>query len=782
MPLEPAKKISLSRAYSVRTSQAVIQFGVGAIVDFPNQTLMTAAPEYWKEQVVQIHDERLEKLLHVDYFGLPGNQDDKGHGEGVSYARFPEYYFCPKCRTFKPIKEWFDEYKNKATQAQLDRDPYMVKSLRCPTCKSDLVVTRIVTVCDQGHIDDFPWIQWVHCQNINGGPKPVCKHPKLTFKTSASSAEGLEGLTITCESCKARATLKGAFDVNKFEELESKHGNRYRFRCSGRHPWKNSCEVCGKFPRALQRSSSSVYFPITASSLVIPPYSSILTKKVEGSKAFEKQKDSIALLVKNPMTANMVQSFIAASISSFADEIALEIGIEKSKIEPILERKWIENNTEQEYSTTSVKYRAEEYEALSGKIALAAEDYGDFLRESIDIQKYRIPGIKQISLIHKVREVQALIGFSRIKPVEPGIDTEKIKAVSIKEPTTNWYPAYEVRGEGIFIEFDDAAIQRWISSNPEMQKRADNINENYAKTYYGNSRPRKISPKFLLLHTISHLLIKQLSFECGYSIASLKERLYCSDSNDGYVMAGILIYTASGDSEGTMGGLVRQGRQDTFPNIYKKAIESAMVCSNDPVCSLSQGQGRDSLNLSACYSCSLIPETSCEEFNVFLDRGTVVGTYENRSMGFYYKQLYAGEPWRTKIDATTEKENVVENMRQLFVTDVGIDISEESLATIWNSLKEWSKDVNERKLLSDLEISADRFIHCEIPKKDCSFQIAGHPDTYECDLMWINSKVAFFTEDHEEDYQQAKDSDWICYLATDCALTVDKLLSSIRRQ
>ena len=141
-------------------------------------------------------------------------------------------------------------------------------------------------------------------------------------------------------------------------------------------------------------------------------------------------------------------------------------------------------------------------------------------------------------------------------------------------------------------------------------------------------------------------MIKQLSFECGYSIAALKERLYCSEIEDGKQMSGIFIYTASGDSEGTLGGLVRQGRSDTFPAVFKKAMESAMTCSNDPVCSLSKGQGRDSLNLSACYACSLIPETSCEEFNVFLDRGMIVGTYKDHSIGFYSEQLYTNTGWK----------------------------------------------------------------------------------------------------------------------------------------
>ena len=121
-----------------------------------------------------------------------------------------------------------------------------------------------------------------------------------------------------------------------------------------------------------------------------------------------------------------------------------------------------------------------------------------------------------------------------------------------------------------------------------------------------------------MLHTLSHLLISQLSFACGYSIASLSERIYCSEKVDGRTMSGIFIYTASGDSEGTLGGLVRQGRADAFPKLLRKAITSAKTCSNDPVCILSRGQGRDSLNLAACYSCALIPETSCEEFNIYI--------------------------------------------------------------------------------------------------------------------------------------------------------------------
>ena len=100
-------------------------------------------------------------------------------------------------------------------------------------------------------------------------------------------------------------------------------------------------------------------------------------------------------------------------------------------------------------------------------------------------------------------------------------------------------------------------------------------------------------------------------------------------------MAGILIYTASGDSEGTHGGLVRQVQSDAFPRIFRKAINSAKTCSNDPVCIMSHGQGRDSLNLAACHACALLPETCCEEKNEFLDRGMIIGTFENKKIGFW---------------------------------------------------------------------------------------------------------------------------------------------------
>ncbi len=608
-------KIELNKVtHSVRAAQAVLQYGVGAMVDFPDQTLVTAAPEYWSG-TSRIYDDRFAKALGVDYFALPTN---------IAYTRFPEWYFCPKCRSFQPLKQWLSEYRKTQNKKILELDPYMIEHMQCPKCKQDLVVARIVTVCQHGHLNDFPWIKWVHAKSR----KDICAHPELQFKTGASGTEGLEGLSISC-TCGAFATLKGAFDKDCFEKVEKESG-KLSFLCEGNHPFRHSKETCSCYPKTVQRGASSVYFPVVHSSLVIPPYANKLNARIEQSHSF----DDCMTIIADEDPADKLET-IKKRLSKWAEKIALEIGASKDEVEKILSHKWLEGNSETS-DVTSIQYRLEEYAALTGEIGADADSMlGDFSREEMDISEYGLPHIKAISLIDKVRVVNALIGFSRIQPAMNAMDTG---FVEVKEPTTNWYPAYEVRGEGIFIEFNQDEIEMWINDNPQVSERSELINANYASSFIGRNHPRTITPKFIMLHTLSHLLISQLSFECGYSIASLSERLYCSEESDGKRMAGLFIYTASGDSEGTLGGLVRQGRPDSFPSILKKAVSKAKTCSNDPVCIMSRGQGRDSLNLAACHACGLLPETCCEEKNAFLDRGMIVGTFDDPEIG-YWKRL-----------------------------------------------------------------------------------------------------------------------------------------------
>lgn len=620
----PTDRVVLHKVtHTVRTAQAVLQYGVGAMVDFPDQTLMTAAPEYWDDIIVHVHDERLAKVLHVDFFGMPGGKDE--FRQGISYVRFPQWYFCPKCRRFQPLQDWIQEHRRKATAKQKQYDPHMKKP-RCPECRKDLVVSRVVTVCSQGHIDDFPWVQWVHRKN-NGGEKPICANPQILFETGATSSAGLEGLIVKCKTCNARASLSQAFGRDAFVRLGDE------FKCTGNMPWKNKKVDCDYFPRAMQRGASSIYFPKVVSSLVIPPYSDRINSLIEQSREFRNCLVRIADYDQDERDER-----IKKKLDEWSNKISVQTAIDAQTVKKLLERRFLSNTEEPEEQSTAaeIKYRAEEYEALTGKIPTQGFGSDDFVRESMDVSNYCIPGFKGVTLIHKIREVRALTGFSRLNPPgSAGLGKDVTGFVHVKEPSTNWYPGYEVRGEGIFIEFDDQMLKQWVSDNSEVVKRAKILSDNYLDTFLGQISPRIIIPKFLLLHTIAHLLIRQLSFECGYTAASLRERIYCSTEEDGCIMAGILVYTASGDSEGTLGGLVRQGYPDTLPGIFRKAITKSQLCSNDPVCISSEGQGRDALNLGACHACVLLPETSCEEFNLFLDRGVVVGTFENEEIGFY---------------------------------------------------------------------------------------------------------------------------------------------------
>lgn len=609
--------------HTIRAAQTVLQYGAGAMIDFPDQTLMAAAPDYWDDQILTIHDERLEKALGVSYFGMPGGKDE--FSSGISYVRFPKWYFCPECRKFQPIEKWVAEYKKVATKRELEYNPYM-KNPKCMKCGRELVVTRVVVACENGHIDDFPWIEWVHEKN-KGGRRDICGNPQLTFQTGVTSSAGLEGLEVRC-SCGAKASLYGAFDKESGHTAMEKLGNGHM--CTGFHPWKNEHEFCDQYPRAIQRGASATYYPKVVSSLVIPPYSDKINTKIEQSEEYKN-----CLIKIEDFDDEEREDRIRKRLDEWAAHISIQISVAPDIVKEILIRKWLER-IPTEYTTDSEHYRFEEYRALTGRLFPGELDSDDFIREEIDVAGYFIPGLKSLALIHKVREVRALTGFTRLNPPGSSNTGEGERGFVSIRPAKPWYPAYQVRGEGIFIEFDEKATNEWLFENSEAFKRANALTSNYAITYQAQKSGRVITPKFLLLHSMAHLLIRQLSFECGYTAASLRERLYCSESELN-PMAGILIYTASGDSEGTLGGLVRQGYPDCFPHIFKKAVESAKICSNDPVCISSEGQGRDALNLAACHACLLLPETSCEEFNVFLDRAMVIGTFEHPNIGFYSK-------------------------------------------------------------------------------------------------------------------------------------------------
>lgn len=546
------------------------------MVDFPERTLLTAAPYTWhygeddneegKPHIIE--DKRFAKALKVDGFLVPSH---------VSYVQFPEWYFCPLCRRFQPISDWQREAE------ALDNNPYrarhrhrlrqtaQISKAFVPHCSrrechgQTLIPARVVVACPHGHLDDFPWIKWVHYRNISGS-KPCCDHPQLRFESGGSGTEIGEDIRVVCTNCNAVATLKGAFAADAFSQI-SKDMDSPIFTCTGRLPdFGIISSGCNETPRALLRGASALYFPMVRSSLVI--------------------------------------SFQPDCAEADIDDLAYRWEEYKALCS--------DNSTEENPKLSRVQAGAiAEYERL-GKLQLV-----------------------QVALIDKLSIIRAFLGYSRIRPA---VRRDDEGFVHSRLPQDKTYPAYEAYGEGIFLRFSDEAFKIWEQFTPQVTKRAALVEQNRQNSIFSDDRHEVITAKFLLLHTLAHLLIRELSYVSGYNVTEIGERIYCADreaNNCDFDMSGLLLYVAGGDSEGTLGGLIRQGRADTLPQIFQRALKRAKYCSNDPLCSGSYGQGKDGENLAACHSCALIPETSCEEFNAFLDRGVVVGTLQEPNIGFF---------------------------------------------------------------------------------------------------------------------------------------------------
>jgi hypothetical protein len=232
-----------------------------------------------------------------------------------------------------------------------------------------------------------------------------------------------------------------------------------------------------------------------------------------------------------------------------------------------------------------------------------------------------------------LRETRAFVGFSRVLP-EDGKNLEARKDFIKLGRSITWLPAIVVKGEGVFFEFSEMRIKDW-AKNKNVIKRVQMLSNYNRERIKRGQLERNITPQFILIHTFAHLVINQFSFECGYGSSALRERIYCNLEFPEETMNGVLIYTASGDSEGSLGGLVRQGNSGNLERIVYNALENARWCSSDPICIDSKGQGPTSCNLAACHNCALLPETCCEESNMLLDRALLIGSLDNSELGYF---------------------------------------------------------------------------------------------------------------------------------------------------
>ena len=605
----------------VRRGQLISPWGIGAMIDFPkDESLMTCGLDVWPMALDQCPDEflvteeRLQKRLGVSHFRLPPEFRDPGSGVQypnlrIPFIRFPQWHYCPKCGAMEKLSIFGGRQRCKGPNYSDGMSCHTITPNRRPW----LIPVRFVAVCGRGHIEDFPFMEWVHRD------KTFDESHKLRLR-AGRSASTLSGIKITC-SCGDQYSMAGAFNPHSLDKVKQQG-------CSGHRPWLGEIEderVCGHELHVIQRGASNVYFPEVRSSIYLPQWESSVDRKI-----VEVLENRWPLL-----TRGLVDGKIDRVRVEF---IAEEYSIDPEKLmKAALKRFDNTSSTLENVDDSEETYRKSEYDAI---LSRTGGDNQDFYVTRRSIDKYQTD-IKQcfnsISLIHKLRETRVLAGFSRYLPDDGRPLQEKITDLFIG--STDWLPAIVVRGEGIFFEFDRELVEEW-SNRRGVAARTDLLIKNFddARNRRGQA-PRPLNPRFILLHTFAHIIINQLSFECGYGSSAIRERIYCNTEDPHTPMNGVLIYTASGDSEGSMGGLVRQGMPGNLEGIISAALNSAEWCSSDPVCMQSHGQGPDNCNLAACHSCALLPETCCEEGNRLLDRALIGGTIEQRSLGYFSSLL-----------------------------------------------------------------------------------------------------------------------------------------------
>lgn len=595
---------------NLRRSQLITTFGPGSLVNLLVGSYVGMGIDHWPQPGFEdrIYDDRLQKRLGKKFFVQPPSNET--NPTGLPYRRFPRWFFCPKCRVLQKYEQW---------DARKPRDNAYAR-FSCPDDNATLVPMNFLVACLKGHIDDFPWSKWVH-----KGKELICPENAPLKYTKGGSGAGLRGALIKCTGCGSTKDMRGSFSQDAFGDL----------KCYGPRPWtgKDPIGSCGEKMTTVQRGGSNVYFPKIVSSIAIPSaYNNLIedVKRTTGWAAISSMKESIGMEL---LSAEAKEKLVL--------QIATDVGRDANEIRNFV-TKYAEGSSEEEAEDiTDENYLYDEYAAFHGNYARVAHASRDFQVENVSKgYDYSEMGINSLYMVKALREVRALVGFTRLKPLEvdveddDGISSDRPHLVALSERPLNWLPAMEVRGEGIFLTFDEKKLAEWAKRS-KVAERLSLINKNLQISCTRRKTDfEPLEAKKIFLHTFAHLLIKQLSFECGYGSASLRERIYC-DNGGSNKMQGILIYTAAGDADGTLGGLVRQAKSDRFPAILQGVLASNVWCSNDPLCIESKGQGFESLNLAACYACALLPETSCEMFNRFLDRSFVVGLPEDSSTSFF---------------------------------------------------------------------------------------------------------------------------------------------------
>ena len=639
----------------IRQSQAMSTFGVGSIADFVTGTFMPLGLDYWENLLPnqKIFEPDLEAFLGVNFLRSPPIEDS----QALPATRFPKWLICsnPKCRTMGMAKEIILDNQgnqvlnnyNSPNIAFESIDGKNAECLRCsvPRNRHVGIPARLVVVCcddpqqpqaHSGHIDDFPWQWWCHGREYPDLKGPTHHHLRLIEGDGLS----FQNIRVSC-SCGMSQSLQGVFG----EKLLG-------YKCQGKSPWLSSQpNDCTHDVRVIQRGATSLHSPVVLTYISIPPFTEELGKTlgIYREDFLDKWRDNAYTLSQNnipPLNDDKKLEWINNKYDALIKPRLAGLAHDRNQAINIL-KKFIENpHQDQAYTgSDSSNRKSSEYIELSRENGNARADFQTKFSPNTH-SLFPHNSMEEVVKVHRLREVSAMLGFRREiggasidlfkitdQPIAPIFLLGGSAARQNNPAKPSWLPAIDLRGEGLFFRLNKERLDRFLkykveSKNNRLNKLFDRIKQANPISF----KAERTLVKTIVIHTLSHLLIRQLTVSCGYSSASLKERIY-ADTDD----CGILIYTSTPGADGTRGGLVRMGESARLQPIVESAIENARWCSADPICCTTLGQGADGMNLAACHGCALVPETSCELHNKILDRAMLVCPRGMQSeLGFGY--------------------------------------------------------------------------------------------------------------------------------------------------
>lgn len=611
----------------IRQSQVLSTFGPGSMVDLPNHSVLIGGLNRWQfssKGKREITEDRLVKKIYdrfqkrypdlstIKLYEPPENSDD-GMGErtGITAFIFPAWF----------VAQVEDQWPSPTT-GKIYRSRPLIKYDRLQKGKYygddrkyyPVVPIRFVQACPNGHISDIDWGKFIQHNDS-------CRSRGNLRLDEGGASSDFADILVRCTACNARRPLSDATLPN----------SRALGTCQGNLPWlgqddREPCEdpkTPGKpyYNRLLVRSASNAYFAQTINVISLPDSNQKLRDAVN------QVYDSILQIADSLSTLKILrQTPLAAGIlNGFSDEaIWEEVQRRRSGIQA--DDRTIKQVEIETLLSPSETIGDDNLESDFYAKNRSLDHLPEFLKDKID----------RIVLVHRLREVTAQIGFTRFEPfladIDGELDIDVQSAPLDREPS--WFPAIENKGEGVFISFSKSAIEEW-SKQPAVNARAKELLEGFniwaARRGIDPLKFKFPGVPYVLMHSLSHLLITAVSLECGYSASAIRERIYAGDY--GY---GILLYTGSSGSEGTLGGLVEVGNR--IESFLSSALELGKLCSNDPVCSQHKPAAAYEerfLHGAACHGCLLIAETSCERNNEFLDRALVVDTVETTGAAFF---------------------------------------------------------------------------------------------------------------------------------------------------